>query len=64
MAWIDARTRSDGVASCRVRWRLGGARDGMLQTETFAAGSDAQNAARAEGFKRMVVAAGEFWLDG
>jgi hypothetical protein len=25
MAWIDARTRSDGVTSYPVRWRLGGA---------------------------------------
>ena len=32
--------------------------------ETFGAGSDAQNLARADGFKRMVEAAGQRWPDG
>jgi hypothetical protein len=39
--------------------RLGGSRTGARQTETFGAGSDAQNRARAEGFLTMVTAAGE-----
>ena len=64
MAWTDARTRSDGGTSYTVRWRLGGTRNGVRQSETFAAGSAAQNAARADGFKLMVIAAGEFWPDG
>jgi integrase len=64
MAWTDARRRSDGGTSYTVRWRLGGTRDGTRQSETFAAGSDPQNASRAEGFKQMVTAAGDFWPDG
>ena len=64
MAWIQPRTRTDGGTSYCVRWRLGGARDGGLQAETFGAGSDAQNRARAEGFLQMVTAAGEYWPDG
>jgi hypothetical protein len=35
-----------------------------MQTETFSAGSDAQNLARAEGFQQMVEAAGHEWPDG
>jgi hypothetical protein len=35
-----------------------------MQTEAFGAGSDDQNLARAEGFKRMVEAAGQEWPDG
>ena len=35
-----------------------------MQTETFGAGSDDQNLARAEGFRRMVEAAGHEWPDG
>ena len=35
-----------------------------MQTETFSAGSDDQNLARAEGFQRMVEAAGHEWPDG
>ena len=34
------------------------------QTETFGAGTDEQNQARAEGFVKMVAAAGEDWPDG
>lgn len=64
MAWIEAKKRADGGTSCTVRWRLGGARDGRPQNETFSAGSDAQNAARADGFKSMVEAAGNRWPEG
>jgi len=35
-----------------------------MQTETFSAGSDDQNLARAEGFRRMVEAGGQEWPDG
>lgn len=64
MAWVEAKKRADGGTSCTVRWRLGGARGGCSQNETFGAGSDAQNAARADGFKRMVEAAGSRWPEG
>ena len=37
---------------------------GAYQAETFSAGSDAQNLARADGFKKMVDAAGQRWPDG
>ena len=47
MAWIEKRTRGDGGVSARVVWRLGGTRDGAYQAETFSAGTDAQNLARA-----------------
>ena len=42
----------------------GGARDGSLWWETFSVGTDAQNLARADGFKRMVEAAGQRWPEG
>lgn len=45
-------------------WRLGGARAGAYRAETFSAGSDAQNLARADGFQKMVDAAGQHWPDG
>jgi hypothetical protein len=64
MAWIEKRKRGDGGVSARVVWRLGGTRDGTYQAETFSAGSDAQNLARADGFKKMVDAAGQRWPDG
>ncbi len=64
MAWIEKRTRGDGGVSARVVWRLGGSRDGAYQAETFGAGTDAQNLARADGFKRMVDAAGQHWPEG
>jgi integrase len=64
MAWIEQRKRGDGGVSARVIWRLGGTRDGARQVETFSAGSDAQNLARADGFKRMVDAAGQRWPEG
>src|SRR3712207_95519 len=61
MAWIEQKMRSDGGRLAVVRWRLGGSRPGRMQTETFGAGSDDQNLARAAGFKRMVEAAGQEW---
>ncbi|MFT4008821.1 MAG: site-specific integrase [Nocardioidaceae bacterium] len=64
MAWITKRKRADGGVSVTVVWRHGGARDGAYQSETFGAGSDAQNLARADGFKKMVDAAGQRWPDG
>ncbi|MCW2757388.1 MAG: hypothetical protein JWO46_1134 [Nocardioidaceae bacterium] len=64
MAWIERRQRADGGVSVRVEWRVGGHRDGSRQEETFSVGSDDQNRARAEGFKRMVEAAGQRWPDG
>ncbi len=64
MAWIEKRTRGDGGVSARVVWRLGGSRDGAYQAETFSAGTDAQNLARADGFKKMVDAAGQHWPHG
>lgn len=57
MARVEPRKRADGGTSVMVRWRLGGRRDGMRQAETFGAGSDEPNTARAEGFKKMVEAA-------
>ena len=63
MAWIETRKRSGGGVSAYVAWRLGGG-SGDRQTETFSAASDEQNVARAEGFKKMVEAAGERWPDG
>lgn len=64
LASIEKHPRSDGGTSCIVRWRAGGSRSGRRESETFGAGSDAQNLARAEGFKQMVTAAGQFWPDG
>src|SRR5680860_1372221 len=64
MAWIEKRKRGDGGVSARVVWRLGGTREGAYQAETFSAGSDAQNLARADGFKKMVDASGQRWPDG
>ncbi|MGI8700622.1 MAG: hypothetical protein ACR2JU_05340 [Nocardioidaceae bacterium] len=64
MAWIEKKQRKDGGSSARVVWRLGATREGAYQSETFGAGSDAQNVARAQGFKKMVDAAGQRWPDG
>jgi hypothetical protein len=64
MAWIEQHRRADGGLTARVIWRPGGARDATRVWETFGAGSDAQNLARANGFKRMVEAAGQRWPDG
>ena len=64
MAWIEQQRRSDGGLTVRVIWRPGGARGTKRIWETFGAGSDAQNLDRADGFKRMVGAAGQRWPDG
>ena len=64
MAWIEQRRRADCGLTARVFWRPGGCRDTPREWETFGAGSDAQNFARADGFKRMVEAAGQRWPDG
>lgn len=64
MARIERRRRSDGGTSVRVQWRLGGGRGAPVQAETFAAGTDEQNLARAEGFKKMVESAGGYWPEG
>ena len=64
MAWIEQRRRADGGVTARVFWRPSGCRDAPRDWETFSAGSDAQNLARADGFKRMVEAAGQRWPDG
>jgi integrase len=64
MAWIEQQRRADGGVTARVIWRPGGGRDAARVWETFSAGSDAQNLARADGFKRMVDAAGQRWPDG
>jgi len=59
MAWIEQRRRADGGVTAPVFWRPGGCRDTPRERETFGSGSDAQNLARADGFKRMVEAAGQ-----
>ncbi len=68
MASVEAKLRKDGGTSFVVRWRQGGTRAGQPQNETFGAGSDAANAAHADGFKRMVEAAGNYrpqsWVKG
>jgi len=64
MAWIEQQRRADGGLTARVIWRPGGGRDTTRVWETFSAGSNAQNLARADGFKRMVDAAGQRWPDG
>jgi hypothetical protein len=64
MAWIEQRRRADGGVTARVFWRPSGCRYAPRDWETFSAGSDAQNLARADGFKRMVEAAGQRWPDG
>jgi hypothetical protein len=56
MAWIEQHRRVDGGLTARVIWRPEGRRDATRVWETFSAGSDAQNLARADGFKRMVEA--------
>ena len=58
------RLFADGGLTARVIWRPEGRRDATRVWETFSAGSDAQNLARADGFKRMVEAAGQRWPDG
>ena len=36
MAWIEQRRRADGGLTARVIWRLGGGRDAVRASETFA----------------------------
>jgi hypothetical protein len=64
MAWITDKQRTDGGTSYTVHWRTGGTRTGRQQAETFSAGTDAQNAAHAEGLLQMVTAAGQQWPAG
>src|SRR5215218_6908383 len=64
MAWIEQHKRADGGLTARVIWRPEGRREATRVWETFSAGSDAQNLARADGFKRMVEAAGQRWPEG
>ncbi len=45
-------------------WRLEGGREGPYPSETFSVGTDAENMARADGFKQLVEAAGQPWPDG
>ena len=56
MAWIEQHRRADGGLIARVIWRPGGARDATRVWETLGAGSDAQNLARADGFKLSALA--------
>ena len=61
MAWIEQRRRADGDLTARVFWRPGGCRDTPRVWETFGAGSDAQNLARADGsggWSRPLVSGG------
>ncbi len=58
MAAIRSRTRADGGTAHTVTWRLGGARGGAQQSETFVT---AQAAAE---FRRDVEAAGHRWPPG
>ncbi|MDR6861924.1 tyrosine-type recombinase/integrase [Phycicoccus sp. 3266] len=60
MATIDTRTSSKGVVKYRVRWRLGGARDGKWQTATFA---KLKGPLGAERFAAKVEACGHQWPD-
>jgi hypothetical protein len=50
MAWIEQHKRADGGLTARVIWRPEGRREATRVWETFSAGSDAQNLARADGF--------------
>lgn len=59
MAWIQKRKRANGGVSATVVWRDGGKREGAYQSETFAAGTDAQNLARADGFRKLVDSSGQ-----
>ena len=55
MASIVARKRMDGTTGCKVQWRLGGARGGPWQSETFddrrAAASSRRSSARRRPFR-------------
>lgn len=58
MAQIVARKRTDGGRSFQVRWRLGGARGGAWQSETF------RSRDRAEAFRLDVEEANHSWPRG
>ncbi len=58
MAQIVAHKRADGGRSYQVRWRLGGARGGAWQSETF------HSQGRAEAFRLDVEKAGHLWPRG
>ena len=58
MAAIRPRRRRDGGTSYTVTWRLGGARDGAQQTETF------HEKTKARTFRQDVEDAGHQWPDG
>ncbi len=59
MAAIRGRRRSDGSTGYTVTWRLGGARAGAQQSETFD-----DDPAAAEAFRRAVEKAGHQWPPG
>jgi integrase len=64
-AWITSRPRkSDGVTSYYVRWRDGGARDGVREVETFSARDSSTNKLNAELFAARVNSAGQHWPAG
>lgn len=63
-AWIDEHKRSDGVVSCYVRWRTGGARDGKRETETFSIWGSRVNRSNAEAFADEVDRSGQQWPEG
>ncbi|MDI9836203.1 site-specific integrase [Streptomyces sp. KAU_LT] len=63
MAYVKRMTGKDGsVTSYRVRWRLGGARDGAWQSERFE--GDEAGAEAAEVFCQAVNDAGQQWPPG
>jgi hypothetical protein len=64
MAWIEQRRRADGGVTARVFGAPAAVVTLPVIWETFSVGSDAQNLARADGFKRMGEAGGERWPDG
>jgi hypothetical protein len=64
VAWIEQQRRAEGGLSVRVVWRPEGSRNTTREWEKFSVGSDAQNLARANDFKKMVDAAGQRWPDG
>ena len=55
--------KSDGITTVQVKWRQGG-RGSAWQSETFAAGTTAQNEARAQAFRVDVEEAGNRWPPG
>src|SRR5918993_434438 len=55
--------KSDGITTVQVKWRQGG-RGSPWQSETFAAGTSAQNEARAMAFRVDVEEAGNRWPAG